>query len=360
MHMADALLSPAVGAGMWAASAGAVGHCARVVRRASDERTVPLMGVLGAFVFAAQMINFAVPGTGSSGHLGGGMLLAILVGPHAALLTMASILAVQAMFFADGGLLAYGANVFNLGVLPCFIAYPLLYRPLAGDHANRARISSAAVVGSVGGLQLGALAVVLQTVASGVTELRLAPFAMLMLPIHLAIGLIEGLATAAVITFVWKAQPDVLRRAPGRRAKSRLGFARLLGLFAIAAVVMGAVLSWVASSRPDGLEWSMAKSGGSERAASEKETQHDVHQLFERMQQWLTLLPDYGFASEPTAASSSRKRPGAMEAPPAQDPWPAVNAGTSVSGLIGGMLTLLLAAGVGLLLRYRAKRVAPE
>ncbi|HRF10697.1 MAG TPA: energy-coupling factor ABC transporter permease, partial [Candidatus Accumulibacter phosphatis] len=84
MHMADALLSPAVGGTMWAVSAGTIAYCSKKVTDELDERKVPLMGVLGAFLFAAQMINFSIPGTGSSGHLGGGLLLAILLGPHAA------------------------------------------------------------------------------------------------------------------------------------------------------------------------------------------------------------------------------------------------------------------------------------
>ena len=92
MHMADAFLSPQVGLGLWAAAGGLIAWAARGVRRSGDDRLVPLMGVLGAFVFAAQMINFAIPGTGSSGHLAGGLLLAILVGPHAAVLVMASVL----------------------------------------------------------------------------------------------------------------------------------------------------------------------------------------------------------------------------------------------------------------------------
>ena len=95
---------------MWAASAGLLGWCARRVRQTADARLVPMMGVLGAFIFAAQMINFSIPGTGSSGHLGGGMILAILLGPYAAFLVTASVLAVQALFFADGGLLALGCN----------------------------------------------------------------------------------------------------------------------------------------------------------------------------------------------------------------------------------------------------------
>src|SRR5512146_1590325 len=101
MHMADALISPAVGGTMWAASAGTIAYCAKKVRSDLDDRNVPLMGVLGAFLFAAQMINFSIPATGSSGHLGGGLLLTVLLGPYAAYLTIASVLVVQALFFAD-------------------------------------------------------------------------------------------------------------------------------------------------------------------------------------------------------------------------------------------------------------------
>jgi len=106
MHMADALMSPAVGGAMWAATAATTAYCAKKVREEVDESKIPLMGVAGAFIFAAQMLNFTIPGTGSSGHLGGGLILAVLLGPEAAFLVMASVLGVQALFFADGGLLA--------------------------------------------------------------------------------------------------------------------------------------------------------------------------------------------------------------------------------------------------------------
>ena len=128
MHMADALLSQAVGGTMWAATAALIGYSAKKVQKTLDDQTIPLMGVLGAFIFAAQMINFTIPATGSSGHLGGGMILAILLGPYAAFLTMASVLTIQALFFADGGLLALGCNIFNLGFFPCFLVYPLIYQ----------------------------------------------------------------------------------------------------------------------------------------------------------------------------------------------------------------------------------------
>jgi cobalt/nickel transport system permease protein len=115
------------------------------------------MGVAGAFVFAAQMINFSIPGTGSSGHIGGGLLLAVLLGPYAAFLVMASVLGVQALFFADGGLLALGANSFNLGFFPAFIAFPLVYRPIVGKRPTGRRIVIGSVLGAVVGLLLGAI-----------------------------------------------------------------------------------------------------------------------------------------------------------------------------------------------------------
>src|SRR5512133_282897 len=139
MHMADALISPAVGGTFWVASAAGLAFSARKLKENADENRIPLMGVLAAFIFAAQMINFTIPGTGSSGHLGGGMILAILLGPWAGFLAMASVLTVQALFFADGGLLALGCNIFNLGVFTCFIAYPLVYRRLAGTSPGSGR-----------------------------------------------------------------------------------------------------------------------------------------------------------------------------------------------------------------------------
>src|SRR5512144_2778680 len=154
MHMADALLSPAVGATFWAGTIGAITYCSNKLNRNMDDKLIPLMGVLGAFIFAAQMINFTIPGTGSSGHLGGGMILAILLGPYAAFLTMASVLTLQALFFADGGLLALGCNIWNLGVYPCFVAYPLVYKPLAGDGRSARRLLAASMAGGIVGLQL--------------------------------------------------------------------------------------------------------------------------------------------------------------------------------------------------------------
>ncbi|MDH4026724.1 MAG: energy-coupling factor ABC transporter permease, partial [Desulfuromonadales bacterium] len=207
MHMADALVSPAVGGAFWAAATGTIAYCSARVRKDLDDRKVPLMGVLGAFVFAAQMINFTIPATGSSGHLGGGLLLAILLGPSAAYLTIASVLMIQALFFADGGLLALGCNIFNLGVFPAFIAYPLIYKKLVGHDPRQSRMVAASILAAVVALQFGSLGVVLQTVLSGVAALPFDTFLLLMQPIHLGIGVVEGVVTALVVSFIYQARP---------------------------------------------------------------------------------------------------------------------------------------------------------
>ncbi|MFA4964979.1 MAG: energy-coupling factor ABC transporter permease, partial [Thermoleophilia bacterium] len=266
MHMADALISPAVGGALWAAAGATVAYSSRKVRAGLDESRIPLMGVAGAFVFAVQMLNFAIPGTGSSGHLGGALLLAVLLGPEAAFLVMASVLAVQALFFADGGLLALGCNIFNLGLFPAFVAYPLLYRRIvgAGPGLSPARVVTGSLLAAIVGLQLGALGVVLETTASGVTELPFATFALLMQPIHLAIGVVEGLVTAVVVLFVYRAQPELLARTAARQPLRGLRLRPVVVGLAVAALVAGAGLSWFASSAPDGLEWSLARATRSE------------------------------------------------------------------------------------------------
>ncbi len=209
MHMADALLSPAVGGSMWLLSGAAIARCsARVRAEANDSRT-PLMGVLGAFVFAAQMFTFAIPGTGSSGHLCGGTLLALLLGPHAAFLTLASVLVVQALLFGDGGLLALGCNIFNMAFVTMFVVYPLLFCCLPGALRSTWRMGAAIVMTAVLSLQLGALCVALETCLSGISELPLSAFMLLLQPIHLAMGLVEGGMTLAIVVFVARARPDI-------------------------------------------------------------------------------------------------------------------------------------------------------
>ena len=160
------------------------------------------MGVMGAFVFAAQMLNFAIPGTGSSGHIVGGILLCAMLGTRAAFVTLSSVIMLQCLLFADGGLLALGCNIINMAAMSCLVAYPAVYRPIAGDGASAGRIFAASILSSVVALELGAVAVVVETSLSGIAQLPPARFLAFMLPIHLLIGLGEGIATGSVLCAV--------------------------------------------------------------------------------------------------------------------------------------------------------------
>ncbi|MBU0674278.1 MAG: energy-coupling factor ABC transporter permease [Proteobacteria bacterium] len=336
MHMADALLSPAVGGTMWVATAATTVYCSAKVRQSLDDRKVPLMGVLAAFVFAAQMINFTIPGTGSSGHLGGGLILAVLLGAPAAFLAIASVLTVQALFFADGGLLALGCNIFNLGIFPCFIAYPLIYKKIVGNQPTQGRLLAGSLIAAVFGLQLGALAVVMETTLSGVSELPFSSFVLMMQPIHLAIGIVEGLVTAGVISFIWKARPEILERAAGDQPLGALSVGRILIGLGLVTVLTGGVLSWYASGHPDGLEWSMFKVSGQE----ELEAPDGVHRSLEEVQTKTAMMPDYGFKASEAGAGEPAGESGKL--------------GTTVAGLLGGLLVMLLGMGIGFIFKRRA------
>ena len=323
MHMSNTLVSPSVGAAFWAVSSGLAAYCAHRVRHTMQTGRASLMGVLGAFVFAVQMINFSIPGTGSSGHFCGGLMLAVLLGPHAAFLVMTSVLTVQCLFFADGGLLALGCNIFNMAFWPSFVAWPL-YRAVAKEQRGNASAWGTAFAASIIGLSLGAFSVVLETAASGITELPFSAFTRAMLPIHLAIGAVEGIISAAVITGVSRALPEA--------SPEPLRLRPVLWGMALAAVVIGGTMSWFASSHPDGLEWSIAKVTGQEEVLG---SESDFRGTLSAFQEKTAFLPDYGFK---TGSEMSQ---------------PMVKAGTSVSGLVGGGLTLGLALLTGLALRAR-------
>jgi len=345
MHMADALISPAVGGTMWAVSGGLLAYCANKVKQSFRDNLVPMMGVLGAFIFAAQMINFSIPGTGSSGHLGGGLILTALLGPYAAFLVIASVLTVQAFFFADGGLLALGCNIFNMGFFPAFVAYPLIYRAMVRDQYIAPRAWIAAILAAAIGLELGAFSVVLETRASGISDLPFGTFVLLMLPIHLAIGIVEGLATAAVVSFVAKARPEALPTSAV--SGDRVGMRPLLIKLAVIALLTGCVASWFASTHPDGLEWSIAKVTGKEEVAGRED---GAHKSLSDIQAKTAFLPDYGFK-----ASGDEPAHGET-AEPTAEAWPAVSAGTSLSGVVGGVMTLALACLIGIALRMSSAR----
>lgn len=348
MHMADALLSPAVGGTMLAASIGAASYSVKKIQNDLDEKKIPLMGVMGAFVFAAQMINFSIPGTGSSGHIGGGLLLSILLGPYAGFLTMAAILLIQALFFGDGGLLAYGANLFNMGFYSCFIAYPYIYKWFTRKGITSKNILWGSMISAIMGLQLGAFSVVLETLFSGKTELPFGTFVLLMQPIHLAIGAVEGLVTTAVVTFVWKARPEIITTAANGQSLGNISMKKVLSGLILAIIIVGGGLSLFASQNPDGLEWSMKKTAGT----TELEASDGIHKSFSKIQSKTALLPDYGFKAIDNKEDKSSSK---ME-----DTVTSKNAGTSISGIVGGSLTLALAVLTGVIISFikRKKKIS--
>lgn len=332
MHMADALLSPAVGVGMWAVSVGTLAYAVRKVKQEElSEKKLPLMAVAGAFVFAAQMINFTIPGTGSSGHIGGGILLAALLGSYPALLTIAVVLTIQCLFFADGGLLALGCNIFNMGVIPCLVVFPVLFNIIAGKGQKTSRLSIAAVLSVLVGLELGAFGVVLETTVSGIMALPFGSFAAVMLSIHLAIGLVEGLVTAAILSFVVTLRPEILESAFHRREiGSAISLQRILTVFALVTIVVAGGLSLAASAYPDGLEWSMERVAGT----TELEVNGGLFDLTASLQETTAILPDYDYAGENDRAVQ----------------------GTTAAGLIGSLITFVLAGSVGWLITKIKKR----
>jgi len=322
MHMSDALISPAVGGTMLAVSAGLIFFSSTHLRKNFDASKIPLMGVMGAFVFAMQMINFAIPATGSSGHIGGAILLAALLGPCAAFLALTCVLAIQALFFADGGLIALGCNVFNMGFFACFIAYPLIFKPIAKDYSSSTRIAVASILSATIALQLGAFCVVLQTLLSGVTELPFKTFAFLMQPIHLAIGIVEGLLTAATISFIYKVRPQIFNVENPLKSLSMT--ATLASLF-LATLIIGGGVSLLASSNPDGLEWAIENTtDGKELLAS-----GEIHEASATLQEKTSLLADYSIAN--------------IES----------NVGTSLAGIIGSVITLFSIVLLAVILKKR-------
>lgn len=327
MHMADALLSPAVAGAMYVCSAAATAYSVKKIRL-EEEKKIPVMGVMGAFVFACQMINFTIPGTGSSGHLCGGMLLSSVLGPEAGFLTMIGVLLVQCLLFADGGVLALGANVWNMAFYGCFIGGMLIWRHLTAKKMTKGRIVAASMLGSVVSLQLGAFSVTLETLASNITDLPFPVFLAAMQPIHLAIGCVEGIVTAVVLVFIYEVRPEILWNYKAGGEKNRISYKQSIVVFAAASVVIGGLFSLFASTCPDGLEWSVERVAGT----AELKAEGGIYTLMEKVQSLTSFLPDYAWKNSEAAS------------------------GTVFSGIFGGIVVISLCAAICYILRYFRKK----
>ena len=215
MHAPDGFLSVPIAAVMWAITLVVLAIAVRRTNRTLDERAVPLLGVTAAFIFAAQMFNFQVVG-GTSGHLLGGVLAAVLLGPWAGTLVMACVIAVQALVFQDGGLLVMGANIFNMGVVGTLVGF-YLYRALAGilGGEDRARIPAAGIA-AWSSVVAGSICMALELALSGTTPLSIALPAMV--GVHVLIGIGEALVTMAALGFIAVTRADLLRLRDARPA----------------------------------------------------------------------------------------------------------------------------------------------
>lgn len=208
LHIPDGFLSPPVAGVFYAISALVVAVAVWRTNRTLDERTVPLMGVLAAFIFAAQMMNFPVAG-GTSGHLLGGALAAILVGPWAAIVVMTSVIGVQALVFQDGGLAVLGANVFNMGILTAFVGFGVYWFVAAISRSNRRALIAGTFAAAWLTVMLSAFLTSAQLVISDTSPWHVVLPAMM--GVHALIGIGEGVISAGAVAFVLTSRPDLVR-----------------------------------------------------------------------------------------------------------------------------------------------------
>jgi cobalt/nickel transport system permease protein len=238
LHIPDGFLSAAVSLVFWLLSASVIALALRRSDGQFEERRIPLMGVMAAFIFAGQMINFPIAG-GTSGHLLGGALAAIALGPWGGILAMTAVVGVQALMFQDGGLLAMGANIFNMGILTTLVGYGV-YRAF-GSRSTKTRLAAAGVAAWLSMMASAALTG-FQLWLSGTVSLGIVMPALL--GVHALIGIGEAFITAAALSYIFRTRPDALQQSDGR-GWTAAGILAALGLLALAPF---------ASANPDGLE----------------------------------------------------------------------------------------------------------
>jgi len=207
MHIPDGFLDTKTWVTLGIISGFAVGIASRMASKKIGEKQIPMMGVMAAFIFAAQMLNFPVAG-GTSGHFMGGVLAAVLLGPSVGVLIMTAVLAVQCLLFQDGGLTALGANIFNMGVIGSVLGYYIYF---AFKKVCNRTIS--AFLASLVSIVIAASVCAVELAISGTVPLKVALPAMA--GVHVLIGIGEGLITIAVLNFIAKVRPDLLEISGG-------------------------------------------------------------------------------------------------------------------------------------------------
>lgn len=210
MHIPDGFLNLGTAAATGVVSAGGIANAVRITGKQLKEKQVPIMGVLAAFIFAAQMLNFPIAG-GTSGHFMGAALAAIILGPWAGLLIMSCVLIAQCLIFQDGGLVALGANIFNMGIIGCFSSY-FVYRLVVKILPNNS--NNKLIGGFLGGwvaIVLAATACAIELAVSGASPMQVVLPAMA--GVHALIGIVEGFVTVAVFGAIKATRADLLEPA---------------------------------------------------------------------------------------------------------------------------------------------------
>jgi cobalt/nickel transport system permease protein len=265
---------------------------------------------------------------------------------------MASVLIVQALIFADGGILALGTNVWNLGFYPCIVGW-WIYRIAVGRNPTYARLSVAAMLGILISLEMGALSVAIQTVLSGKSELPLGKFSILMLGVHSPIAVVEGFVTLGVVSFAHRIRPQVVEASLGigqAFGQSKRSYKPLVGAVFAVTLLLGGVVAWFASAHPDGLEWSIHKIVGPEGIPEASDT---LSGRLSRIQGEKALLPDYEL---PAARPGKKGLAGRGKDPTEPPPWPHASPGKSLSGIVGSLVVLACVCCTALVLvRLRGK-----
>jgi cobalt/nickel transport system permease protein len=343
MHMANEVLSVPTAVGACAvAGTGLALICRRLQSVLTCEKR-SLMGILGAFVFAAQMVNVQLPGMpGTSGHLIGSVLLAIVLGPAAGALVISSVVIIQCLFLQDGGLLALGCNILNMGIVPSFLGFAV-YKTATLGGPSRGRVLLASFIASVAAVEAGAALVAFECSLSGVLQVPLTTFLATLLGVHLLVGLLEGALTATVLAYLGRVRPDLLR-LPGRAVFSRRV---VLASFLAGAILCAGVLSLVASDLPDGLEWAYRDHAGRAglQPVSAQESPGAV--AAERWASGPAPVPD-------PSRTAGRAGDGSPRESRAVAGW------TSLAGVTGSLLTMALVWLCARILRTKAKGDGPE
>ncbi|MFE3853639.1 energy-coupling factor ABC transporter permease [Streptomyces griseorubiginosus] len=280
MHVPDGFIDAPISAATGVVAAAAVAVSLRGARRELDERTAPLAGLVAAFIFAVQMLNFPVA-AGTSGHLLGGALAAILVGPYTGVLCVSVVLLMQGILFADGGLTALGVNITDMAVVTTVVAYAVFRGLVKVLPRRRSSITAASFVAAVLSVPAAAVAFTLIYAVGGTTDVSIGKVATAMIGVHVLIGIGEAAITALTVGAVVAVRPDLVYGARGLRQKLRLRVGGQLvdvpdaekapvaarshrkvwiaGL--VTSLVLAGFVSFYASANPDGLEKVAADKG---------------------------------------------------------------------------------------------------